>query len=175
MIELKFNKGIFRKNYGIIYRILQYLFMPGFMFILTVLVLPANTITLHPTFIPLGPWLLLISLVGYPIVTLLRMGQQRLIISSKLSYSDDFIYYDKLTDMSWSAIGRIEEHQIYRVKRVESIVKSRFYYTITGDIEKVVVNNGRQLSNTKVGKIKIPNSFLDMDGLLRMGDNISVL
>lgn len=86
-----------------------------------------------------------------------------------MSYFEDAICYDKLADKLWTAIGEVEEHHLYKIERVNSISKTRFYYIVKGDIEKVIINNGRQLERKNIGSVKIPVAFADMERMVNHG------
>ncbi len=169
MIELKFDKHIFNKGYAIIYTILQWVFVFGFVFFVSVLCLPANTFTIPDSIMPIVCAYLMSAVAGFPVVTLLKKGYRRLISQSKLAYDSNAIHYDKLADKLWTAVGGVEEHHLYSIERVDSISKSRFYYVVKGEIKKVVVNNGRQLEKKNVSSVKIPNAFANMERMMNHG------
>src|SRR5690554_1861491 len=98
MIELKFDKHIFNKGYALIYTILQWIFVFGFVFFVSVLLLPANTFTIPDSIMPIVCVYLISAVAGFPVVTLLKKGYRRLISQSKLTYDDSTIHYDKLAD-----------------------------------------------------------------------------
>ena len=168
-MELKFDKRIFNKGFAFVYTVLQWVFVFGFAFFIIVLCLPANTFTIPDAIMPVVCAYLILAIAGFPVVTLLKKGYSRLISQSKLSYFEDAICYDKLADKLWTAVGGVEEHHLYKIERVNSISKTRFYYIVKGDIEKVIINNGRQLERKNIGSVKIPVAFADMERMVNHG------
>lgn len=169
MSELKFDKNVFNTGYALIYTILQYIFVLGFAFIILVLCLPANTFTIPDILLPIACAYLIASIAGFPIAVLVKKGFRRLLSSSKLSFDGNKIYYDKITDKLWTAVGGVEEHHIYNIDNIDSIKKSCFFYVIVGDIEETVINNGRQLEKKSIRCVKIPNAYAGMERMINHG------
>ncbi len=169
MSELKFDKKVFNSGYAFVYSIMQCVFLIGFLFIVIVLCLPANTFTIPDVVLPLACGYLIASIVGFPVATLLKKGYRRLIVGSSVVFNGKSIIYDKLADKLWTAVGGVEEHHIYNIEKIDSIKKTRFFYVISGNIEKVVINNGRQLEKKNVSEVRIPNAYADMERMMSHG------
>lgn len=66
-------------------------------------------------------------------------------------------------------VGHVEEHHIYTVSQIESVTPTKFAYVVRGNIEKVVINNGRKLDSKSVGTVKIPKAYANMERAIRRG------
>lgn len=169
MKQLKFDKKIFNHGYGLIYSLVQYIFAPGFLFIIfIVLSSPVNgSITIPDMLVPFIAIYLMASFVSFPLATILKIGYKRLIIGSTVSYSNEILIYNKLADKLWTAVGHVEEYHLFTVSQIKSVAMTKRYFIITGEIEKTVINNNRKLSSVKVDRVKIPKAYTNMDFLLQ--------
>ena len=92
---------------------------------------------------------------------------KRLVMGSELSYSDEILRYKKLADKLWTGVGHVEEYHLYTVLHIQSVVTTKRYFIVTGEIEEVIINNNRRLKSNRVDKVKIPKAYADMDFLLK--------
>ncbi len=169
MSELKFDKKVFNSGYAFVYSIMQCVFLIGFLFIVIVLCLPANTFTIPDGVLPLACGYLIASIAGFPIITLLKRERRKLVIGGKVAFNRESFIYDRLADKSWTLVGDVEEHHIYKIEKIDSIKKTRFFYVISGNIEKIVINNGRQLEKKNVSEVRVPNAYADMERMMNHG------
>lgn len=168
-MNFPFDKSTFNKNYALIFNVLKYVFSGGFLLFASAFFLPANSITIPDVILPISCAYLITSVVGFPLVLVLKEGFKRLISSSELKIEENTIVYNKLTDDLWTVVGHIEEHHVYEVNTIDSVKVTRFSYEISGNIEKTVINNGRVLSKENVKRIKIPNAYLGMEKIVNYG------
>ena len=170
MKELLFDKKVFNQGYGFIYSLLQYVFVLGFILIVTIVVLSSTmnwSITIPDMFVPFIEIYLIASFVGFPLATILKIGYKRLVMGSELSYSDEILRYKKLADKLWTGVGHVEEYHLYTVLHIQSVVTTKRYFIVPGEIEEVIINNNRRLKSNRVDKVKIPKAYADMDFLLK--------
>lgn len=166
MQKINFDKKIFNWGYAYIYTLLQCIFLPGFIATVCIVVMSATakeafTIPIpEVVFYPVVSYIF-ISFIGFPIVSVIKVGYRRLVAWSTVTYDDETIIYDKLAEYHWTEVGHVEEHHIYTVSKIDSITTTKFSYVINGSIEKVVLNNGRFLKSKSVRTVKIPNAYID--------------
>lgn len=168
MEKLSFDKKTFNWGYAFIYTLLQYVFVVGFIAAVCIVVLSSTigaTFTISDVFLPVIVAYLFISIVGFPLVSVIKKGYKRLVIGGIVICDGKTIIYDKLADRLWMVIGHTEEHHIYTVSKIDSITKTKLAYVVKGNIEKNVVNNGRILNSKSVSVVKIPNAYADMEKL----------
>ena len=172
MSKLSIDKKTFNWGYGFIYTLLQCIFVVGFVSAVCIVVLSSTmgaTFTIPDLLLPVVVAYLFVSLVGFPLVSLIKKGYERLVKGSSVSCNGGTIIYDKLADSLWTAVGHVEEHQIYTVTKINFVTTTRFFCIVKGNIEKVVVNNGRKLETTSVDTIKIPNAYANLRKLSNRG------
>jgi hypothetical protein len=166
MRTFEFDKKIYSRQYACIYTILQYIFLPGFFIGIGIVIANAMfrfRLAMPPIITDVFGIYLTISMFGYVIASLLKIGMRRLIQNSELSYDGKKIVYDRLTKNQYTGVGHVEEHEIYTINKADSIAKTKRFYIITGDMTKEVINNGRELSMDKIGIVKIPFAYSNMD------------
>lgn len=166
MLKLEFDNRTFNRNYAIVYTVTQWLLVPGF--ILTIMGVAANcilgtSITLPDLFVNIVAVYLLISIIGFPLVSAIKKGYKNLLIKSTLSCDSNVIIFDRVMDNLWTAVGHVTEHQVSTINQVEEVKKTKFNYIIYGDIKQKTINNGRELNQKKITSIKIPIAFLNME------------
>lgn len=172
MKKLSFDKKTFNWGYAFMYTLLQCIFVVGFIAAVCIVVLSSTmraTFTIPDVVLPVIVAYLFVSIVGFPVVSVIKKGYKRLIIGSTVTYDKETIIYDKLADRLWTAVGHVEEHHIYTVSRIDSVTITKFAYVVKGSIEKVVVNNGRKLESKSVSVVKIPNAYANMERVIRHG------
>lgn len=172
MKKLSFDKKTFNWGYAFIYTLLQCIFVVGFIAAVCIVVLSSTmraTFTIPDVILPVIVAYLFVSIVGFPVVSVIKKGYKRLIIGSTVTYDKETIIYDKLADRLWTAVGHVEEHHIYTVSRIDSVTTTKFACVVKGSIEKVVINNGRKLESKSVSVVKIPNAYTNMERVIRHG------
>lgn len=172
MSKLSFNKKTFNWGYAFVYTLLQCFFVVGFVAAVCGVVLSSTmevTFTIPDVVLPVIVAYLFVSLVGFPLTSIIKKGYKRLIMGSAVTYNGETIIYDKLADCLWTAVGHVEEHHIYTISKIESVTTTKFAYTIKGSIEKVVINNGRKLESKSVSVVKIPNAYGNMERIIKHG------
>lgn len=172
MSKFNFDKKVFNRGYAFIYTLLQYVFVLGFIFAVCIVILSSTTgmsTTIPDSILPLAVGYLIASLIGFPLITVIKMGYKRLVAGSTVTYDGETLIYDKLADKLWTVVGHVEEHHLYTVYRIESVTPTKFSYVVKGDIEKVVINNGRKLNSKNVGIVKIPNAYASMERVIKHG------
>lgn len=168
MSKCKFNKSIFNKGFAITYTVLQYVFLGGFVAALLIVIASASvgaTITIPDLLLPVVCAYLFVSLAGFPIVTALKAGARRLVENSVLTIGNDGLIYNRLADKLWTAAGHVEEHYVYTASQIEGVISTKRFCIVKGNIEIVVINNGRTLKTMTATSMKIPKAF---DGLERI-------
>lgn len=172
MKKLNFDKKTFNWGYAFMYTLLQCVFVVGFIAAVCIVVLSSTigaTFTIPDVVLPLIVAYLFVSIVGFPLISVIKKGYKRLVIGSTVTYDGETIIYDKLADRLWTAVGHVEEHHIYTVSKIDSVTTTKFSCVIKGSIEKVVVNNGRKLESKSVSMVKIPNAYANMERVIRHG------
>lgn len=164
MKKLNFDKKIFNWGYAYLYTLLQCVSAPGFIAMTCIVVLSAAIE--EPFVIPIPEAIFLptvaygfVSFISFPIISVIKVGYKRLVVGSTVTYDHDTITYDKLAEYHWTAVGHVEEHHLYTVSAIDSVTATKFSYVLKGNIEKVVINNGRKLSEKRVSVVKIPNAY----------------
>lgn len=165
MRDYEFEREVFDKQWAIFLTAFQYAFAIGFALAGMALALDAATI-LHIPAPKFFVWLLLISFVGFPIVTIVKVGYSRLLRWSELKERDGRICFDRVVQAEYTAAGRSEEYNIYEVRKLTSTRMTRRYLIIEGDIRKAVVSwNKTMLFSENISSMKIPRAYEDMDTL----------
>lgn len=166
MSTLNFENRLFNRGYAFVYTCLQGILLIGFVFVIIVLILPANTITIPDAVLPVIYVTIPLSLVGFPLVTIIKHGYRRLVKESELRVEGTGITYKKLADKLWTAVGHVEEYHLYSSRRVDNVTVTRRFYVCRGEFEKAVINNGRTLSNDVVKVLKIPRAYESMERIV---------
>lgn len=165
MRDYEFEREVFDKQWAIFLTAFQYAFAIGFVLSGMALALDAATI-LHIPAPKFFVWLLLISVVGFPIVSLVKEGYSRLLRWSELKERDGRIYYDRVVRAKYTGMGRVEEYHVYEIRKVTSTRTTRRHLIIEGDIRKAVVSwNKTMLFSENISSMKIPRAYEDMDTL----------
>lgn len=166
MSTLNFESRLFNRGYAFVYTCLQGIFLIGFLFVTIVLLLPANTITIPDAALPVIYVTIPLSVVGFPLVTVIKRGYRRLVKESELQVSGTNITYKKLTDKLWTVVGHVEEYHLYSSRRIDKVVVTKRFYVCHGEFEKTVINNGRTLSSDLVNVLKIPRAYESMERIV---------
>lgn len=172
MNHIEFDRKTFNWGCGLVYTLLQYLFVVGFVSMVCSVVMSATMdfkLTIPDSVLPVVVAYLFASIVGFPVVSIIKSGYKRLVEGSAFSYNSKGIVYDKLVSKHWTAVGHVEEHRIYSISKITTVTKSRFSYIIVGEIDECLVNNGRQLKEKKVKSVKIPNAYMGIERLIEHG------
>lgn len=170
MSKLSFDKKTFNWGYAFVYTILQCIFVVGFVAAVCMVVLSSTmgaTFTIPDLLLPVVVAYLFVSLVVFPLVSIIKKGYECLVKGSSVSCDGGTIIYDKLVDRLWTAVGHVEEHHIYTISKIESVTTTKFAYIIKGSIEKVVINNGRKLESKSVSVVKIPNAYANLEKIIK--------
>lgn len=165
MRDYGFDRKVFDNHWAFPFTVLQYIFLIGFVLMCIAVALGGMT-DLHITVPTFVVWLLLISVAGFPLVTLVKEEYSRLLRWSELKERDGRIYYDRVVQAEYTAAGRSEEYNIYEVRKLTSTRMTRRYLIIEGDIRKAVVSwNKTMLFSENISSMKIPRAYEDMDTL----------
>lgn len=164
-----FDNREYGKGYALPLTCLQILLAVGFLFVIVVLVMPANTFTIPDAVLPLAYIAIPISLLGFPLVTAIKHGYRKLLRESELTVSEDKLIYRKMVDKFWTIVGYVQEFHIYESFDIERVSISRRYYTCYGSFNKKVINNGRELNSEDVTELKIPRAYSSMERILDYG------
>lgn len=165
MRDYDFDRKVFDNHWAFPFTALQYIFLIGFVLMCIAVALGAMTY-LHITVPTFVVWLLCISFVGFPIVTIVKVGYSRLLRWSELKERDGRICFDRVVQAEYTAAGRSEEYNIYEVRKLTSTRMTRRYLIIEGDIRKAVVSwNKTMLFSENISSMKIPRAYEDMDTL----------
>lgn len=173
MSSLYFDKKRFNWEYAFYYTIFQRFLLVGFVASVVVVLLSAilgATFTIPDEIMPVVIIYLLVSIVGFPIISIIKKGSERLIKNSSFFCDGEILIYDRLSDNLWTAVGHVEEHHIYRILKIESVCSKRGFYIIKGNIKKEVVNNRRKLETKEVSIVKIPKAYADMERMINYGE-----
>lgn len=171
-MKLHFDKSTFRWGYAYIYTVLQIFLAAGFCFVVVGIVLNNTlhvTVSVPNALTPIVAIYIIASLVGFPLVTVMKIGQKRLVRESYVVCEENKILYHRLVDSLWTIIGHIQEKHDYEILRITSVSKTRRFYVIAGDIKKTVINNGVEVEKSNISKIKIPSAFADMERIIGYG------
>ena len=114
-------------------------------------------------------WLLCISFVGFPIVTIVKVGYSRLLRWSELKERDGRICFDRVVQAEYTAAGRSEEYNIYEVRKLTRTRMTRRYLIIEGDIRRAVVSfDEKMVFSEIISSVKIPRAYEDMEQLANL-------
>ena len=162
MKKYEFDHHIFNRQWAFPFTVLQYTLAGGFILMVIAVILGAAT-DLHITVPTAAVVLLLISFVGFPIVSVIKLGYRRSLQWSKLFGDGEIIVYDQLKEKAWTAVGRLELRNIFTVCHVDSIRVSRRYFWITGSVQRTEIYNGRLAREQQdILAVKIPRAYADM-------------
>lgn len=165
MRDYDFDRKVFDNHWAFPFTVLQYIFLIGFVLMCIAVALGAMT-DLHITVPTFVVWLLCISFVGFPIVTIVKVGYSRLLRWSELKERDGRIYYDRVVRAEYTGMGRVEEYHVYEIRKVTRTRITRRHLIIEGDIRKAVVSwNKTMLFSENISSMKIPRAYEDMDTL----------
>lgn len=135
MRDYDFDRKVFDNHWAFPFTVLQYIFLIGFVLMCIAVALGAMT-DLHITVPTFVVWLLCISFVGFPIVTIVKVGYSRLLRWSELKERDGRICFDRVVQAEYTAAGRSEEYNIYEVRKLTRTRMTRRYLIIEGDIRR---------------------------------------
>lgn len=169
-MKLEFNNKVYKNNYAIVYTVLQRILFPGFVLCIVIVFSSAvwhYTFTLPDVLTYILTGYLVLSLFGFPIVSAIKKGYKNLLIKSILLYKPEEIYFERVTENEWTAIGHVNERKISQIKNVTNVKTTRFNYIIYGEIHQKIINNGRELKRKTVDKVKIPIAYSNMEGLIK--------
>lgn len=166
MNELHFDRRTFNLKYALVFTILQFVLVAGFAAMVIAIVLGAFTdlhFTIPDAVLPFALGYLLASLVGFPVITIIKVGYRRSLSWSKLTIDNNVITYDRLAEKMWTAVGGVEEHHVFSINRIESAEFSLRYLLIRGQVHKEVINNNRLLEEKDICSVKIPRAYANME------------
>lgn len=166
MKAFAFDNREYGKRYALPLTCLQIPLAVGFLFEMVVFVMPANTFTIPDAVLPLAYIAIPVSLVGFPLVTVIKHGYRRSLSWSKLTIDNGIITYDRLAEKEWTAVGSVEEHHIFSISQIESAEFSLRYLLIRGRVHKKVINNNRLLEEKDISSIKIPRAYANMEKIV---------
>lgn len=169
MKPLAFDNKEYGKGYALPMTCLQIPLAVGFLFVIVVLVMPANTFTIPDAVLPLAYIAIPVSFVGFPLVTVIKHGYRKLLRESELTVSKEKLIYRRMVDEFWTILGHVQEFHIYESFDIERVSVSKRYYTCYGSFGKKVVNNGRELKSEDVTELKIPRAYSSMERILDCG------
>lgn len=167
--ELHFDRRTYNLRYAIVFTILQLVLVVGFAAMMIAIVLGAFTdlhVTIPDTVLPFALGYLLTSLVGFPIVSIIKVGYRHSLSWSKLTMDNKVIVYDRLMEKEWTAVGSVEEHHIFSISQIESAEFSLRYLLIRGRVHKKVINNNRLLEEKNISSVKIPRAYANMEEIV---------
>ena len=162
--ELHFDRRTFKLKYALVFTILQFVLVIGFAAMVIAIVLGAFTdlhVTIPDAILPFALGYLLTSLVGFPVVSIIKVGYRRSLSWSKLTMDNKVITYDRLAEKGWS----VEEHHIFSIDQIESAELRTRYLLIRGRVHKKVINNNRLLEEKDISSVKIPRAYANMEGI----------
>lgn len=126
-------------------------------------------VTIPDAILPFALGYLLTSLVGFPAVSIIKVGYRRSLSWSKLTMDNKVIVYDRLAEKEWTAVGSVEEHHIFFIDQIESAELRTRYLLIRGRVHKKVINNNRLLEEKDISSVKIPRAYANMEGIASNG------
>ena len=167
--ELHFDRRTYNLKYALVFTILQFVLVIGFVAAVITIVLGAFTdftFTIPDAILPFALGYLLTSLVGFPVISIIKVGYRRSLSWSKLTIDNGIITYDWLAEKEWTAVGSVEEHHIFSIDRIESAEFSLRYLLIRGRVHKKVINNNRLLEEKDISSVKIPRAYANMERIV---------
>lgn len=165
MKKYEFDRRIFNRQWAFPFTVLQYAFAAGFILMVIAVILGAAT-DLHITVPTAFVVVLLISFVGFPIVSVIKVGYRRLLQWSDLFGDGEIIVYDKLREKEWTAAGHLECRNVFTVCHVDSVKVSLRYLWITGTVQRTEIYNGRlAIEQQDILAVKIPRAYAGMEDL----------
>ena len=165
MKKYEFDRRIFNRQWAFPFTVLQYAFAAGFILMVIAVILGAAT-DLHITVPTAFVVVLLISFVGFPIASVIKVGYRRLLQWSDLFGDGEIIVYDKLREKEWTAAGHLECRNVFTVCKVDSIRVSRCYLWITGRVQQTEIYNSRRaIEQQDILAVKIPRAYAGMEDL----------
>lgn len=168
MRDYDFDRKVFDNHWAFPFTVLQYIFLIGFVLMCIAVALGAMT-DLHITVPTFVVWLLCISFVGFPIVTIVKVGYSRLLRWSELKEHDGRICFDRVVQAEYTAAGRSEEYNIYEVRKLTRTRMTRRYLIIEGDIRRAVVSfDEKMVFSEIISSVKIPRAYEDMERLTKI-------
>lgn len=166
---LEFNNKEYGTGYALPFTCVQIVLSVGFVYVIAILMLPANTFTIPDVALPIDYIVIPISFFGFPLVTVIKHGYRKLLRESELTVSKDKLIYRRMVDKFWTILGHVQEFHVYESFDIERVSVSKRYYTCYGSFSKKVVNNGRELNSEDVTELKIPRAYSSMERLLDCG------
>lgn len=169
MSSLVFDNREYSRGYGFPFTCFQIILGIGFLILLLILIMPANTFTIPDAVLPLFYVIIPVSFVGFPLVTVIKHGYRKLLRESELNVSVGGVAYKRMVDKLWTVVGHVQEFNVYETNCIERVEVSRRYYTCYGSFCKEVINNGRRLSSQQVTELRIPRAYSAMERIMDYG------
>ena len=138
-MKFEFDKKKYNWGYAFYFSVIQCVLILGFAVALALVVLNATlstSVTIPDFLLPFVAIYLLVSIIGFPLVSIAKIGFRKLIRSSSLDEIDECLVYDRIADRLWTFVGHVTEHHIYRVNEIKSISHTKRFLVIQGVIEK---------------------------------------
>lgn len=169
MKTLDFDNKEYGTGYALPLTCVQIVLAVGFLFVIAILILPANTFSFPDAALPLAYIIIPISFIGFPLVTVIKHGYRKLLCESELIVSEDKLTYKKMVDKLWTIVGHIQEFNVYESFHIDRVEVSRRFYTCYGSFNKEVINNGRKLNSEEITVLKIPRAYSAMERIKDYG------
>ena len=166
-MKLTFNEDVFDKNYAWLLSFGRRLLMPGFvLFVIAVL----SSITFGYSLQIPDPYRTgiavysLICFIGFPILTLYRLGERKRLKNSELFLRQDgSMIYDQQNEKLFTVAGIAEERFLFIIHPGYTYRRTKSWYVIEGEIERQKKYLGKTDANTWVRRVRIPIVFIGME------------
>ena len=159
MKKYEFDRRTFNRQWAFPFTVLQYALAVGFILMVIAVILGAVT-DLHITVPTAVVVLLLISFVGFSIVSVIKIGYRRSLQWSKLFGDGEIIVYDQCREKEWSAAGQLECRYVFTICHVDGVKTSRRYLWITGRVQRTEIYNGKLAKEQQdILSVKIPRAY----------------
>lgn len=167
------DKKVYNKNYGLPYRLLRIVCIPGIAYYITGLILANYYHILIPGagfFITawfIGIWITA-SIIGIPLSFIIAHMSFKRFKNDYLIFTEkNFIWHrheltHKLGD---ETIERINEYTVLEISNKSSETKG--YFKIKGVIEQTGIRNNKRLKPVKINRITIPKVFSNMENIYK--------
>lgn len=166
------DKKVFRWGYGRIFTILQIFFGVGFVFMLVVVLNPLidPQLSISPAIDTITSSYIMVSFLGFPLVSSMKFGQYQLIKKSKLSLSAGCCHYSAQATMLWTLVGRVSEVMEYDITEITNVIQTKHYYIVSGMVNRTKYNNGRVEESGVIPQVKIPKAFAGLEMITNYGN-----
>ena len=165
------DKKVFRWGYGSIFTILQIILGFGFLFMLVVVLNPFvdPQLSVSPAIDAITSSYVMVSFLGFPLVSSMKFGQYQLIRKSKLTLSAEGCHYTAQATMLWTLVGRVCVVIEYDITEISNVVQTKRYFIVSGRVNRTKYNNGRVEESGAVAQVKIPKAFAGLEMITNYG------